>query len=107
MLWGHRTTTSRSWGILVPSVFREADTRRLFQQTPRATQTLHFDFCRHLPTELIELRCNRFIKLEPPPSIRGTNVLLHRRRREVFRIKGSRVCLHDNVSEGIFTKCRS
>ena len=21
MLWGHRTTTSRSWGILVPSVF--------------------------------------------------------------------------------------
>src|ERR1022692_3540206 len=35
MLWGHRTTTSRSWGILVPSVFRQADTRRLFQQTPR------------------------------------------------------------------------
>jgi hypothetical protein len=36
MLWGHRTATSRSWGILVPSVFRQADTRRLFQQTLRS-----------------------------------------------------------------------
>src|ERR1035437_3012457 len=48
MLWGHRTTTSRSWGILVPSVFRQADTRRLFQQTPRqiarATRTTMLDW---------------------------------------------------------------
>ena len=55
MLWGHRTTTSRSWGILVPSVFRQADTRRLFQQTPRHEDTL--------PNRSVTLKGNRLVAL--------------------------------------------
>src|ERR1035437_2625266 len=95
MLWGHRTTTSRSWGILVPSVFRQADTRRLFQQTPRRPQDLApllRLFERDPKRRLLLKTKNRYVGRLACPLVLGA---LHEGSKLLYRFAAER---QDNVS---------